>query len=220
MDGLVQIWCIGVILLLYWTLPPCISLSARLPVAVGSKCRPIRFLSVPVPLYAPTVKLPRRTAYHISAHAYAKIPRVFWHLSPRHLPPPTKTFIVYAAPWFSAFSALTLLVGRQEGHPACKKLSGGVLVWLSCWHCHLSGARCRLAYGSADATATHCLASVKPRLVLPFWYRLTWVVPDSLVCVKVPIAGICPQWWFLEDMFLWRGQMLSTCYVKTLLQFY
>jgi len=28
-----------------------------------------------------------------------------------------------------AFSALTLLVGRQEGHPACKKLSGGVLAW-------------------------------------------------------------------------------------------
>ena len=27
-----------------------------------------------------------------------------------------------------AFSALTLLVGRQEGHPACKKLNGGVLV--------------------------------------------------------------------------------------------
>ena len=32
-----------------------------------------------------------------------------------------------------AFSALMLLVGRQEGHPACKKLSGGVLVWLSVW---------------------------------------------------------------------------------------
>ena len=28
-------------------------------------------------------------------------------------------------------SALTLLVGRQEGHPVCKKLSGGVLAWLS-----------------------------------------------------------------------------------------
>jgi len=26
-----------------------------------------------------------------------------------------------------------LLVGQQEGHPACKKLSGGVLVWLSVW---------------------------------------------------------------------------------------
>jgi len=34
---------------------------------------------------------------------------------------------------FEAFSALTLLVGRQEGHPACKKLSGGVLPWLSVW---------------------------------------------------------------------------------------
>jgi len=32
-----------------------------------------------------------------------------------------------------AFSALTLLVGRQEGHPACTKLSGGVLAWLSVW---------------------------------------------------------------------------------------
>jgi len=32
-----------------------------------------------------------------------------------------------------AFSALTLLVGRQEGHPAVKKLSGGVLAWLSVW---------------------------------------------------------------------------------------
>ena len=30
-----------------------------------------------------------------------------------------------------AFSVLTLLVGLQEGHPACKKLSGGVLAWLS-----------------------------------------------------------------------------------------
>ena len=31
------------------------------------------------------------------------------------------------------FSALTLLVGRQEWHPACKKQSGGVLAWLSVW---------------------------------------------------------------------------------------
>jgi len=31
------------------------------------------------------------------------------------------------------FSALTLSVGRQEGHPACKKLSGGVLTWFSVW---------------------------------------------------------------------------------------
>ena len=53
-----------------------------------------------------------------------------------------------------AFSALTLLVGRQEGHPACKKRVVG------CWHDCLSGARCRLAYGPADATVTHCLLSL------------------------------------------------------------
>jgi len=41
-----------------------------------------------------------------------------------------------------------------EAHPACKKLSGGVL---GCWHGYLSGVRCRLAYGPAEATATHCL---------------------------------------------------------------
>jgi len=32
-----------------------------------------------------------------------------------------------------AFSALMLSVGQQEEHPACKKLSGGVLAWLSVW---------------------------------------------------------------------------------------
>ena len=80
----------------------------------------------------------------------------------------------------AAFSALTLLVGRQEGHPACRKLSGGVLAWLSVWsevqtcmwpswcHCH-----------------SLSLASVKSRLVLPFWYRLTWVRAVNRVCVCV-----------------------------------
>jgi len=38
----------------------------------------------------------------------------------------------------NAFSALTLLVGWQEGHPACEKLSGEVLARQE----ELSGARC------------------------------------------------------------------------------
>jgi len=50
-----------------------------------------------------------------------------------------------------AFSALTLLVGRQEGHPACKKLSGEVLAWLSVW------SWVQTCICPADATATHCL---------------------------------------------------------------
>ena len=48
-----------------------------------------------------------------------------------------------------AFSALTLLVGRQEGQPACKNLSDEVLAWLSVWR-----EVQRLAHGPADATAT------------------------------------------------------------------
>ena len=77
-----------------------------------------------------------------------------------------------------------LLVGWQKGHPACKKLRGGVLAWLSVWnevqtciwpswcHCH-----------------SLSLASVKSRLVLPFWYQLTRVVPE-----KRPLNGcVCAR---------------------------
>jgi len=74
-----------------------------------------------------------------------------------------------------ASSASTLLVGRQEGHPACKK-------WVvRYWHGYLSGARCKLlAYGPADATATaSSLASLKSRMVLPFLCRLTQVVLEK-----------------------------------------
>ena len=83
-----------------------------------------------------------------------------------------------------AFSALTLLVGRQEGHPACKKLSGGVLAWLSVW------SEVQTCIWSSWC---HCyslsLASVKSRLVLPLWYWLTWAVlekgPLNVWCVCV-----------------------------------
>ena len=51
----------------------------------------------------------------------------------------------------TAFSALTLLVGRRKGIWPVKNWAVG------CWHGYLSGARCRLAYGPADATATQCL---------------------------------------------------------------
>ena len=60
-------------------------------------------------------------------------------------------FYLLQYPCLRAFSALTLLVGRQEGHPACKNWEVG------CWHGYLPGARCSLACGPANATATHCL---------------------------------------------------------------
>ena len=80
----------------------------------------------------------------------------------------------------NAFSALTLLVGRQEGHPACKtteRWGAGVVICLE------RGADLHMAQ-----LMPLSLASVKSRLVLPFWYRLTWVVLEKgplNVCVCV-----------------------------------
>jgi len=76
-------------------------------------------------------------------------------------------------------------LGGRKGIRPVKKLGGGVLAWLSVWsemqtciwpsscHCH---------------SLSH--ASVKSRLVLPFWYRLTRAVLDKgplngCVCVTV-----------------------------------
>jgi len=67
-----------------------------------------------------------------------------------------------------------LLVGQQEGHPACKKLSGGVLAWL----CLGRGADLRMVQ-LIPLPLLMSLASVKSRLILPLWYLLTWVVPDK-----------------------------------------
>ena len=80
-------------------------------------------------------------------------------------------------------------LGGRKGIRPVKKLSGGVLVWLSVWsevqtciwpswcHCH-----------------SLSLAPVKSRLVLPFWYRLTRVVPDKgplngfVVCLRSKVT--------------------------------
>jgi len=50
---------------------------------------------------------------------------------PVNLQPTTDVFNKHCG--FLCFSALMLLVGQQEGHPACKRLSGGFLAWLSVW---------------------------------------------------------------------------------------
>ena len=67
----------------------------------------------------------------------------------------------------SAFSALTLLVGRQEGHPACKKPNGG------CWRGYLSGTRCRLAYCMTQLMPLPLTVSCSSKIQLGF----TFLVP-------------------------------------------
>ena len=93
-----------------------------------------------------------------------------------------------------------LLVGRQEGHPACKNRVVG------CWCGCLSGARCRLAYGHCHYHSLS-LASVKFRLVLPFWYRLTWVVTEKgplnqcvCVCRHISIPQDSMVCYWMQDL--------------------
>ena len=84
--------------------------------------------------------------------------------------------------FLSAFWCLQCFdaVGWAAGSAsACKKLSGGVLAWLPVWSelqtcIRPSWCHCQLL----------SLASVKSRLVLPFWYRLNQVVPE-----KGPLNG-------------------------------
>ena len=70
-------------------------------------------------------------------------------------------------------------LGGRKGIRPVKKLSGGVLAWLSVW-CEVQTC--------IWPSWCHChslsLASVKSRLVSPFWYRLTLVVLD-----KGPLNG-------------------------------
>ena len=98
----------------------------------------------------------------------------------------TNTFTVHLGCLFISLCSCLLpsvlwrcWLGGRKGIRPVKKLSGGVLAWLSVWsevqtciwpswcHCHLLS-----------------LASVKSRLILPFWYRPTRVVP-----LKGPLNG-------------------------------
>jgi len=81
-----------------------------------------------------------------------------------------------------------LLVGQQEGHPVCKKLSGGVLAWLSDWS-KVQTCIC--------PSGCHChslsLASVKSRLV----FQLVPAHPGSpgQRAVKRVCVCVCSLWY-------------------------
>ena len=64
---------------------------------------------------------------------------------------------------------------------------------VGCCRGYLSGAGCRRVWPSWCHCHSLSLASVKSRLVLPFWYRLTRVVPEKgplngCVCVCVCVC--------------------------------
>ena len=105
---------------------------------------------------------------------------------------------------------------NRKGYPGGKKLSGGLLAWLSVWsevqtciwpswcHCH-----------------SLSLASVKSRLVLPCWYWLTWVVPEKgplngCVCVLymgkiINYSHCCPRSEMHTSSCLYREHRCKSC---------
>jgi len=92
----------------------------------------------------------------------------------------TKSVLVSLVLLNVTFSALMMLVRHQKGIRPVKNLIDG------CWHGYLARARCTwFACGSADAfVSPSSLASLKSRMVLPFWCQLTQVVLE-----KRPLNG-------------------------------
>jgi len=90
-----------------------------------------------------------------------------------------------------AFSALTLLVGWQEGHPACKKnewWDSGVVICLE------RGSDLHMAQLMPLPLTVSCFSKI--HISLPFWYWLTRVVPDKGLlneCVCVCLWGTQQQ---------------------------
>ena len=109
---------------------------------------------------------------------------------------PASHHSIYASSsWCPTFNGLTLLVGRQEGHPACKKLSSGVLAWLSVssevqtcirpgWcHCHSLSCFTKIQIGFTFLVPAHLGSPGKGPL-------------NRCVCVCVPDAQpiVSKQW--------------------------
>jgi len=73
-----------------------------------------------------------------------------------------------------AFNALTLLIGRQEGHLACKKtewFGAGIAICLE------RGADLHMAQLMPLPLTVSCFSRIQ--IGLPFWYQLTQVVPEK-----------------------------------------
>ena len=90
-------------------------------------------------------------------------------------------------------SRLPVLGCGMTFHPDCpltpQTISEISFIWpVKKWHGYLTGARCRLAYGPADTTATHCLLVPYN----PHWFNLLVPVhPGSPVQRTIKRVCVC-----------------------------
>jgi len=98
-------------------------------------------------------------------------------------------------------------LGDRKGIRPIKKTVVG------CWHGYLSGVRCKVAYGPADATATHCHCLLLH--INPDWFCLLGPAhpgsPDKgplnrcvCVCMSISIVMWCcsraGRWWIRQEV--------------------
>ena len=155
---------------------------------------------------------------NVVKHYSVGIP-VFCHYS-LSLPLLFLAIYIYLAQCFVLFHSPSVLwrcwLGGRKGIRPVKKLSGGVLVWLSVWsevqtciwpswcHCH-----------------SLSLASVKSRFFSPFWYRLTRVVPDKgplngCVCGMCFVLYLCTTLFVINEYVVLRVMLFSVSRICTL----
>ena len=90
---------------------------------------------------------------------------------------------------------------------------------VGCWRGYLSGARCRLAYGPADATATHCLLLSKIQIGFIFLVLAHLGSPGKRaikwVCVFVCQSKKKTSWgwsvWDAADVYRLPGIQRTDC---------
>jgi len=114
--------------------------------------------------------------------------------------------LLYCSILLWAFSALTLLIGQQEGHPSCKKLSGGVLAWLSVWS---EVQTCM--WPSCRAGLDQLLIAIRSLLIACDHVRSK----ERLIAINRPIAklGMIYTTWRRQDGVL--SQVSLPCTVLT-----
>ena len=118
-------------------------------------------------------------------------------------------YFLYSASSVFAFSALTLLVGHQEEHPACKKIEWWGVGMVICLE---QSADClhMVQLMPLHPKSPSSLVSFKSRLVLPFRYQITQVVLE-----KRPLNGCCSSSisWFSKFNKVWTAQKVprETC---------
>ena len=77
---------------------------------------------------------------------------------------------------------------------------------VGCWHGYLFAARCRLAYGPADATATHCLLLQ----LNPDWFYLSGTGSPGYSPGQRAVKRVCVAWFVAYKLLVCDQSPKST----------